>query len=141
MDQLSLPMSEGRGFYCRSNSQLLKGAASLETNRTLSRSTLTVQDMTVDSAIKPILPSIDTPRCDLRPTPGTALQPTKRRERFSCPGVYRLTVLRSLVTTIVSRLSRLSLNIHRLSSSPPAGGGLFIPMSKARGLQARRGKR
>jgi len=57
----------------------------METNRTLSRSTLTVQDMTVDSATEPILPSIDTPRCDLRPTPGTpAVQSTKRRERFSC---------------------------------------------------------
>src|SRR5260370_8973563 len=57
----------------------------METDRTLSRPTLTVQDMTVDSAQKPILPSVDTSRCGLRPSPGTAdVQPTKRRERFSC---------------------------------------------------------
>ena len=41
------------------------------------------------------------------------------------------------VRTIVSWTSRLSLSIHRLSSSLPAGSGLFIPMAKARGLQAR----
>ena len=62
----------------------------MQTTRTLSRPTLTVQDMTVTSAIKPSLPLVDTPRCDLHPTPGTALQPTKRRERFSCPGVKAL---------------------------------------------------
>ena len=62
----------------------------MQTKRTLSRPTLTVQDMTVTSAIKPSLPLVDTPRCDLRPTPGTALQPTKRSERFSCPGVKAL---------------------------------------------------
>ncbi len=56
----------------------------MKTDRTLSRPTLTVQNMTVDSALKPTLPLVDTPRCDSRPTPGTALQPTKRRERFSC---------------------------------------------------------
>src|SRR5260370_39541342 len=102
----------------------------MQTNRTLSRSTLTVQDVTVASAEKPSLPSIDTPRCDLRPTPGTALQPTKRRGRFSCPRVHRLTVLGSLVTPIVSRLSRLLLNIHKLRSALPAGRGLFIPMAR-----------
>jgi hypothetical protein len=62
----------------------------MQTKRTLSRSTLTVQDVTVTSARKPRLPSIATPRCDLRPTPGTALQPTKRRKRFSRPGACAL---------------------------------------------------
>ena len=46
---------------------LLGRGTLLETNKTLSRSTLTVQDMTVDEAIQPILPSIDTPRCELAP--------------------------------------------------------------------------
>jgi len=64
---------------------LFRKGTSMETDRTLSRPTLTVQDMTVDSAQKPILPSVDTSRCGLRPSPGTAdVQPTKRRERFSC---------------------------------------------------------
>ncbi len=57
----------------------------MQTKRTLSRRTLTVQDMTVASAYKPSLPFVTTPRCDLCPSPSTAaLQPTKRRERFSC---------------------------------------------------------
>jgi len=69
----------------------------MQTKRTLSRSTLTVQDMTVASALQPSLPSMNTPRCDLRPTPGTALQPTKRSGRCACPGtVARLTVSRLL---------------------------------------------
>ena len=79
----------------------------METNRTLSRPTLTVQDMTVDSALKPTLPLVDTPRCDLRPSPGTAFLPTKRRERFSCTGtIARLTVLWSLVRTSIPDRSR-----------------------------------
>jgi len=41
--------------------------------------------------------------------------------------------------TIVSWPSRLSLSIHKLSSSLPAGGGPFIPMSKARSFLARKG--
>ncbi len=57
----------------------------MQTKRTLSRPTLTVQNMTVCSTEKPTLPSVDTPRCDLRPSPSTAAtQPTRRRERFSC---------------------------------------------------------
>ncbi len=74
----------------------------MQTKRTLSRSTLTVQDMTVASALQPSLPSMNTPRCDLRPTPGTALQPTKRSGRCACPGtVARLTVSRLLCRKIL----------------------------------------
>lgn len=53
----------------------------METNKTLSRSTLTVQDVTVDEAMKPILPSIDTPRCDLRPSPGTTTEVANEEKR------------------------------------------------------------
>jgi hypothetical protein len=81
----------------------------MQTNRTLSRRALTVQDMTVDSAKQPILPPVATPRCDLRPTPGTALQPTKRRERFRCIFEHirgrPTNALRGLVRTSVSRTS------------------------------------
>jgi len=52
--------------------------------RLTSRSPLTVQDVTVCSATKPTLPAINTSRCDSRPHPNAALQPTKRRERFRC---------------------------------------------------------
>ena len=81
----------------------------MQTNRTVSRSTLTVQDVTVANAEKPSLPSIDTPRCDLCPTPGTALQPTKRRERFRCIFEHvrgrPTNALRGLVRTIISCMS------------------------------------
>ena len=67
--------------------------------------------MTVDSATKPILPSIDTPHCDLRPTPGTAaMQPTKRSGRAACPGVAsHLTVLWPRCTTSIAQI-RTNLN-------------------------------
>ena len=105
--ELRLPWLKHRGFYRRSTSHLFEGEASMETNRTLSRPTLTVQDMTVDSALKPTLPLVDIPRCDLRPSPGTAFLPTKRRERFSCTGtIARLTVLWSLVRTSIPDRSR-----------------------------------
>jgi len=96
----------------------VRKGTSLKTDRTLSRRARTVQDMTVDSAKQPILPPVNTLRCDLRPSPGTtAWQPTKRRERFSRPGVHRLTVLWSLVRTSVSWLSRLLLSIQCMSRS------------------------
>src|SRR5260370_40014323 len=81
----------------------------MQTERTLSRPTLTVQDVTVTNARKPSLPSVATPRCDLRPTPGTALQPTKRRERFRCifehVGGRPTNALRVLVRTSVPCMS------------------------------------
>ncbi len=84
----------------------------METNRTLSRPTPTVQDMTVDSAQKPILPSVDTPRYDLRPSPGTTTEVAneEKREvllhpRTRIAGMRPTNALRSLVRTIVSCLS------------------------------------
>ena len=60
---------------------LLGRGTLLETNKTLSRPALTVQDMTVDEAIKPILPPVATPRCDLRPSPGTATDVANEEKR------------------------------------------------------------
>jgi hypothetical protein len=104
----------------------------METDRTLSRPTQTVQDMTVDSAKKPILPSVTTLHCGLRPSPGTtAMQPTQRRERYACTGVVaHLTVLRLLVRTSILRQA----GTVKYSA---AGGGLFIPRLESRGFQAR----
>jgi len=114
----------------------------METERTLSRSTLTVQDMTVASAYKPGLPSIDTPRCDLCPTPSTAFQPTKRRERFRCIFERVLkrptNVLCGLVRTSVSWMSiRLYGYIHM--DIVPLHGAPSIPMTEVRGETARFG--
>jgi len=97
----------------------------MQTNRTLSRPTLTVQDMTVDEAMKPILPLVATPRCDLRPSPGTATCGSQRREERGSPALGRsfaalrmtfLAVSWSLVGAIVSWLSSLSLNTHAMST-------------------------
>jgi hypothetical protein len=117
-------------------STLVRKGVSMQTKRTLSRSTLTVQDMTVASALQPSLPSMNTPRCDLRPTPGTALQPTKRRERFSCPGVHRLTVLWSLCDDNIAQI-RTDVKVF-----PSADGAPFIPMFERQGPSgARKGKK
>ncbi len=110
----------------------------METERTLSRPTLTVQDMTVDSAKPPILPSVATPRCDLRPSPGTAvLQPTKRRERCACTGaIARLTALQLLVRTSILQQTG---NVKRNSMGrgfSACGGGLFIPCLERLGLSS-----
>jgi hypothetical protein len=113
----------------------------MQTERTLSRSTLTVQDVTVTSAIKPRLPSIATPRCDLRPTPGTALQPTKRRERFSRTFEHALlrptNVLQSLVRTSVPwsairPCGYIHMDIEQSFRCPCTCS--FIPRSKDTGL-------
>ena len=93
----------------------------MQTDRTLSRPALTVQDMTVASAYKPILPPVDTPRCDLRPTPGTALQPTKRRKRFRPGATASLTVLRLVRTSV------LPVSICPYGDIPPAAGGSPSP--------------
>ena len=104
----------------------------MQTDRTLSRSTLTVQDMTVNEAMKPILPSIDTLRCDLRPSPGTATKAIANEEKRKVllPWDVTLAVSRNLVRTIVSWLSSLSLNIHQLSTqslSTACGQPFFHP--------------
>ncbi len=103
----------------------------MQTDRTLSRSTLTVQDMTVNEAMKPILPSIDTPRCDLRPSPGTATRVAneEKREVF-LPWDVTLAVSRNLVRAIVSWLSSVSLSIHIVSTqslSTACGQQFFHP--------------
>ena len=83
-----------------------------------------------------------------RPHPDAAWQPTKRRERFRCIFEHvrgrPTNALRGLVRTIVSRMSICPYGDRSLwrysavlSSSLPAGSGLFIPMSEARGFQAR----
>ena len=111
----------------------------MQTNRTLSRSTLTVQDMTVVEAMKPNLPSIATPRCGLRPSPGTATRGSQRREERGFPALgTSLAVSRNLVKAIVSWLSRLSLNIHQLSTQSlsipthhaPKGRAIHPPLGK-----------
>jgi len=107
----------------------------MQTERTLSRSTLTVQDMTVDSTKWPTLPSITTPRCDLRPYPGTALQPTKRRERFSCTfGQVLLTPYGALL----DQVSQYRQYVHvEISSDGDMKKERFSsPWLEARGLQA-----
>ncbi len=89
----------------------------MKTNRTLSRRALTVQDVTVDSAIQPILPPVATPRCDLCPSPGTATEVANEEKReVLLPWGRCLAVSRSLVTSSLTALSRLSLNIHKLST-------------------------
>jgi hypothetical protein len=113
-------------------STLIRKGVLMQTNRTLSRSTLTVQDMTVWSAVKPTLPSIATPRCDLRPTPGAAWQPTKRRERFSRifehASLRPTNVLRSLVKTIVSCMSICPYGYIRMDIVPLRGAP-YIPLA------------
>ena len=109
----------------------------METDRTLSRPALTVQDMTVASAYKPSLPPVDTPHCDLRPTPGVALQAMKRRERFRCIFEHVLerptNVLCGLVATIVSCVSiRLYGYIHM--DRVPLRGAPSIPVTLRQGL-------
>src|SRR5260221_831238 len=96
---------------------LFRKGTSMETERTLSRPTLTVQDMTVDEAVKPILPLVDTPRCELAPISRHRYLRSQRREEKGFPalGVLRLTALQNLVRTIVSWLSRLLLSIQKLS--------------------------
>jgi hypothetical protein len=120
----------------------------VETNKTLSRPTLTVQDMTVDEAIQPILPLVDTPRCDLRPSPGTATEVANEEKREVLPPWGRcLAVSRSLVEVIVSWLSSVSLSIHAMSIqrlntacgqllalSGTPDGAVFIPMTGSQGL-------
>jgi len=115
----------------------------MQTERTLSRPTLTVQDVTVTSAIKPGLPSVDTPHCDLRPTPGTALQPTKRRERFRCIFEHvrgrPTNALRGLVRTSVpwSAICPYGyIHVDRV----PLRGAPSIPVTEVRGFTARFGK-
>ena len=108
--------------------------------RLLSRSTLTVQDVTVCSVLKPTLPLIDTSRCSSRPHPDAAWQPTKRRERFRCIFEHvrgrPTNALRGLVRTIVSYLSiRPCGSIHM--DIVPLHGAAFIPMPKGGGLSPR----
>ena len=79
----------------------------METHRTLSRRALTVQDMTVDSAIKPILPPIDTPRCDLRPTPGTATEVANEEKREVPLHIRTRTMVRP--TNVLCGLVRMSI--------------------------------
>ncbi len=99
---------------------LLQGGTSLETERTLSRPTLTVQDMTVDSAGKPILPSVDTLHCDLRPSPGTAADAANEEKREVLPPWGRcLAVSRSLVRSSVPQLSSFSLRGRAAIFSSP----------------------
>jgi len=108
--------------------------------RLSSRSPLTVQDVTVSSAYKPTLPAIDTSRCDSRPHPNAALQPTKRRERFRCIFDHvrgrPTNALRGLVGTIVLCTSIYPYGYsERLSIPSPKGQGLsplfgkFMPSS------------
>ena len=85
----------------------------MQTNRTLSRPTLTVQDVTVDEARSPILPLVDTPRCDLRPSPSTALLPTKRRERFSCTGAEALPSYGALLEQVYYTRQTVSSNLFK----------------------------
>src|SRR6266487_3599963 len=96
--------------------------------------------MTVTSAIKPSLPLVDTPRCDLRPTPGTALQPTKRRERFSCPGVKALRSHGALLEQVYYKEQGMSSVLASQAGCTPAGVQLSIPMPEGRGLSPHFGK-
>jgi len=112
----------------------------MQTKRTLSRSTLTVQDVTVTSARKPRLPSIATPRCDLRPTPGTALQPTKRRKRFSRPGACALRSYGALLEQVYYKEREMSSDVAFQAGRAPAGARLSIPRSQDRGLSPLFGK-
>ncbi len=72
----------------------------------------------MDEAIQPILPPVDTPRCDLRPSPGTATRVAneEKREVF-LPWDVTLAVSWNLVRTIVSWLSSVSLSIHIVYST------------------------
>src|SRR6266487_2437056 len=96
--------------------------------------------MTVTSARKPSLPLVDTPRCDLRPTPGTALQPTKRRERFSCPGVKALRSHGALLEQVYYKEQGMSSVLASQAGCTPAGVQLSIPMPEGRGLSQHFGK-
>jgi hypothetical protein len=85
---------------------LVRKGTAMETESILSRPTRTGEDMTVESANPPLLPSVAPLRCDLRPSPGEAfIQPTKRRERYACTGVVaHLTVLWLLVGYNIAQL-------------------------------------
>ncbi len=112
---------------------LVRKGISMETERILCRPTLTVQDVTVDSARKPTLPSVTTPRCDLRPSPGAAAakQPTKRRERCACTGVVaHLTVLRLLIGYNIAHLFNICQGI------PACGRRAFHPPLRKQGLSS-----
>src|SRR6266480_4743346 len=75
------PWPQGAGVLPSFQLSLPCDRAESATKRTLSRPTLTVEAHDRGECQKRPLPSVDTPRCDLRPSPGTAaLQPTKRRE-------------------------------------------------------------
>ena len=107
----------------------------LEINRTSSRSTLTVQDMTVDKAIQPILPSIATPRCELAPISRHCYARSQRREERGSPAMgTSLAVSRSLVGTIVSWLSSRAPEYSRRGVSqpilPPKGTPIHPPLGK-----------
>ncbi len=124
------PWPQGAGVLPSFQLSLPCDRASSETKRTLSRPTLTVEAHDRGECQKRPLPSVDTPRCDLRPSPGTAaLQPTKRRERFSCPGVHRLTVLWSLVRTSILLLSIASNEASKERNA-------FHPLHKCQGLSS-----
>ncbi len=111
----------------------------MEINRTLSRSALTVQDMTVDSAIQPILPPIDTPRCELAPISRHCYASSQRREERGSPalGCCHLTVLRSLVATSIPdnrTVVHVPIGTSLWNEFLPAGSHFFIPIAEDKGL-------
>ncbi len=118
---------------------LFKRGTLMETNRTLSRRALTVQDMTVASALQPSLPPVATLRCDLRPSPGTATRVANEEKReVLLPWGRCLAVSRSLGRPIVSWLSSVSLSVRSVStqSLSAAAYGFSSPRIECVGLQA-----
>ena len=82
----------------------------MEINRTLSRPTLTVQNMTVDEALRPVLPLVATPRCDLRPSPGTATLVANEEKKASLFDGMRETV----ASPVLPSVSQYSTNVQNV---------------------------
>src|SRR2546423_5614267 len=123
------PWPQGAGVLPSFQLSLPCDRASSETKRTLSRPTLTVQDMTVGSAKSLPFRRLILLVATYARLQALLLSSQRREERFSCPGVHRLTVLWSLVRTSI-----LLLSIAPNEASKERNA--FHPLHKCQGLSS-----
>jgi len=123
------PWPQGAGVLPSFQLSLPCDRASSETKRTLSRPTRTVQDMTVGSAKSLPFRRLILLVATYARLQALLLSSQRREERFSCPGVHRLTVLWSLVRTSI-----LLLSIAPNEASKERNA--FHPLHKCQGLSS-----